>query len=57
VTTEEAVARIKKDCAGDVKVYDAIHSQAMMMADALSSGIIKQSRTSSKRTRPRASEV
>jgi hypothetical protein len=42
VTTEEAVARIKKDWAGDVKAYDAIHTQAMMMADALSSGIIKQ---------------
>jgi len=42
VTTEEAVARIKKDWAGDVKAYDAIHMQAMMMADALSSGIIKQ---------------
>ena len=42
VTTEEAVARIKKDWAGDVKAYDAIHQQAMMMADALSSGIIKQ---------------
>ncbi len=42
VTTEEAVARIKKDWAGDVKAYDAIHKQAMMMADALSSGIIKQ---------------
>ncbi len=42
VTTEEAVARIKKDWAGDVKAYDAIHTQAMMMADALSAGIIKQ---------------
>ncbi len=42
VTTEEAVARIKKDWPGDVKAYDAIHAQAMMMADALSSGIIKQ---------------
>ena len=42
VTTNEAVARIKKDWAGDVKAYDAIHMQAMMMADALSSGIIKQ---------------
>jgi hypothetical protein len=42
VTTNEAVARLKKDWAGDVKAYDAIHLQAIMMADALSSGIIKQ---------------
>jgi hypothetical protein len=42
VTTEEAVARIKKDWAGDVRAYDSIHMQAMMMADALSSGITKQ---------------
>jgi hypothetical protein len=42
LTTDEAVARIKKDWTGDVKAYDAIHTQAMMMADALSSGIIRQ---------------
>jgi hypothetical protein len=42
VTTNEAVARLKKDWAGDVRAYDAIHLQATMMADALSSGIIKQ---------------
>ncbi len=42
LTTNEAVARIKMDWAGDVKAFDAIHQQAMMMADALSSGIIKQ---------------
>ncbi len=42
LTTNEAVSRLKKDWAGDVKAYDAIHQQAMMMADALSSGIIKQ---------------
>jgi hypothetical protein len=42
VTTNEAVARLKKDWAGDVRAYDAIHMQAIMMADALSSGIIKQ---------------
>jgi hypothetical protein len=42
MTTEEAVARIKRDYAADVVAYDAIHKQAMMMADALSSGIIKQ---------------
>ncbi len=42
LTTNEAVARLKKDWEGDVKNYDAIHQQAMMMADALSSGIIKQ---------------
>lgn len=42
VTTDEAVARIKKDHAADVKAYDSIHQQTMMMADTLSSGIIKQ---------------
>ena len=57
VTTEEAAARVKKDWAGDVKAYDAIHKQAMMMADALSSGIIKQFPYKFKRSRLRASEV
>ena len=42
VTTEEAVARITKDYAADVAAYEAIHKQAMMMADELAAGIIRQ---------------
>jgi hypothetical protein len=41
-TTAEVVARLKKDWPGDVKAYDAIHAQALEMADMLTSGIAAQ---------------
>src|ERR1043165_8070542 len=42
VTTNEAVARLHSDWAGDVKAYDAVHTQILNMADMLSPGIVKQ---------------
>lgn len=45
LTTQEAVARLKGDWDDDVVAFDKIYAQAMMMADALSDGIIKQHAT------------
>jgi len=42
LTTQEATARLKKDWSGDVATFDKIFDQAMMMADALTDGIVKQ---------------
>jgi hypothetical protein len=42
LTTDEAVARLQGNWAADVAAYDAIHRQALHMADMLSSGIVKQ---------------
>ena len=41
-TTAEVVARLTHDWAADVKAYDAVYDHILMMADALSDGIVKQ---------------
>jgi hypothetical protein len=42
LTTEEAVARLKKDYDGDVKAYDKVYNEILMMADMVTDGILKQ---------------
>jgi hypothetical protein len=42
LTTGEAVARLQGNWAADVAAYDAVHRQALHMADMLSSGIVAQ---------------
>lgn len=42
LTKSEAVDRINKNYASDVKIYDDIEDQAMKMADTMSEGIIRQ---------------
>ena len=41
-TLDEAAARLKGDFAEDIRAYDEIHHHILMMADSLSSGIVKQ---------------
>jgi hypothetical protein len=41
-TTDEVTARLKHDWAADVRAYDAVYNHILMMADALSDGIVKQ---------------
>lgn len=42
LTTQEAVARLTGDFDADIAAYDAIHAQALEMADMLSIGIVRQ---------------
>ncbi len=42
LTTQATVARLKKNWTEEISTFDKIYDQAMMMADALSDGIIRQ---------------
>jgi hypothetical protein len=42
LTTREAVDHLKGHYAADIRDYDAVHVEILMMADALSNGIITQ---------------
>jgi hypothetical protein len=41
-TTDELMARVGKDWAGEVQAWDAVYAHILTMADGLSNGIIKQ---------------
>ena len=42
LTTKEAIDHLKRHYAADIRDYDAVHREILMMADALSNGIITQ---------------
>jgi hypothetical protein len=42
LTTNEAVAHLRKNWPADIAAYDAVRSEILMMADTLANGIVKQ---------------
>src|SRR4030095_827687 len=42
LTTNEAVARKKKDYDADVKAYEQVHDEILKMSDMLTDGVVKQ---------------
>ena len=42
LTTQEATARLQRNWSQDAATFDRIFDQAMMMADALADGVIRQ---------------
>jgi nuclear transport factor 2 (NTF2) superfamily protein len=42
LTTQEATLRLQQNWREDIATFDRIYDQAMAMADALSSGVIRQ---------------
>lgn len=41
-TTNEVIARLKKDWTADIEAYDKGHEHMLMFADMLTAGIVKQ---------------
>ena len=42
LTTDEVIARIKKDYDADIAAYDKVHNEILEMSDMLTDGIVKQ---------------